>query len=56
MGVVTGKKKIKLLLSSDVFCFFLLIMKGHPFVILEAMAAGLPIITTDVGAIKETVH
>ena len=54
MGVVTGKKKIKLLLSSDVFVFPSY-NEGHPFVILEAMATGLPVITTDVGAIRETV-
>jgi len=54
MEVVTGEKKIKLLLFSDVFVFPSY-NEGHPFVILEAMAAGLPVITTDVGAIRETV-
>ncbi|AMM41433.1 MAG TPA: glycosyltransferase family 1 protein [Candidatus Atribacteria bacterium] len=54
MEVVPGEKKIKLLLFSDVF-IFPSYNEGHPFVILEAMAAGLPIITTDVGAIRETV-
>lgn len=53
-GVVTGDEKIKLLLSAAIFVFPSH-NEGQPFVILEAMAAGLPIITTDVGAIKEMV-
>jgi glycosyltransferase involved in cell wall biosynthesis len=55
-GVVTGKEKIKLFKSCDVFTlptYFYL--EGQPVVILEAMAAGLPIITADRGSIKEMV-
>ena len=54
-GVVTGDVKIRLLLNSDIFVFPPVAPEGLPMVILEAMAAGLPIITTDQGAIRETV-
>ena len=30
--------------------------EGHPFVVLEALASGLPIVATSVGGIAETVH
>lgn len=53
-GVVTGGKKRKLLSSCDVFVFPSH-CEGQPLVVLEAMASGLPVITTDVGAIRETV-
>lgn len=54
-GVVLGDKKIELLLDSDLFVFPPVAKEGQPLVLLEAMAAGLPIITTDQGAICETV-
>jgi len=55
-GVVTGDEKVELLLRSHVFVFPTQYdLEGHPMVILEAMAAGLPVITTDQGAIRETV-
>jgi glycosyltransferase involved in cell wall biosynthesis len=56
LGVVTGEEKIRLFKSSDVFVlptYFYL--EGQPVVILEAMAAGLPVITTDRGSIKEMI-
>lgn len=56
LGVVTGEEKIKLFKSSDVFVlptYFYL--EGQPVVILEAMAAGLPVITTDRGSIQEMI-
>lgn len=55
VGTVTGYDKEQLLLASDFLVFPPLEPEGHPRVILEAMAASLPIITTDQGAIAETV-
>ncbi len=55
-GVVTGEDKLRLLVDSDVFVFPTRYpYEGHPYVLLEAMAAGLPILTTDQGCIDETV-
>lgn len=54
-GVVEGEVKTGLLLQSDFFVFPPIEPEGHPRVVLEAMAAGLPIITTGQGAIVETV-
>jgi glycosyltransferase involved in cell wall biosynthesis len=54
-SVVVGDVKCRLLLDSDVFVFPPIAPEGQPLVLLEAMAAGLPIVTTDQGAILETV-
>lgn len=57
MGRVGGMVKKELLSSADLFIlptFYPL--EGQPLVILEAMSAGLPIITTNKGAISETVE
>ena len=54
-GGVTGEAKHHLLLDSDFFVFPPIEPEGHPRVILQAMAAGLPVITTAQGAIPETV-
>jgi glycosyltransferase involved in cell wall biosynthesis len=55
-GSVTGRNKTRLLQNADVFVFPTYYpMEGHPWVIVEAMASGLPIITTDQGCIKESV-
>ena len=55
-GVVEGKGKLNVLHSADVFVFPTYYpMEGHPWVIVEAMAAGLPVIATDQGAITESV-
>lgn len=55
-GVVVGEAKTALLESSDIFVFPTYYpLEGQPLVILEAMAAGLPVITTDQAAISETV-
>lgn len=51
-----GSDKIKFLTDADIFVFTPRAPEGHPWVIVEAMAAGLPIISTDKGAIIESVH
>ena len=57
LGPVTGDDKYKLLASSDLFVFPTYYPnEGHPWVIVEAMAAGLPIISTRHAAIPESVH
>lgn len=56
VDIATGKKKISLFEHADVFAFpTYYSFEGHPWVIVEAMAAGLPIITTDAGCIRESV-
>lgn len=56
MGPVFAKEKYNLLSTSDIFVFPTYYPpEGHPWVIVEAMAAGLPIISTDQGAITESV-
>lgn len=52
---VTGAEKADLLASSAFLLFPPVEPEGHPRVVLEAMAAGLPVIATDRGAIAETV-
>ncbi|KPJ72626.1 hypothetical protein AMJ52_05740 [candidate division TA06 bacterium DG_78] len=56
IGTVVGAQKRNLLLSTDIFVLPTYYRyEGQPWVIVEAMAAGLPIITTDHGCIKEMV-
>ena len=52
---VFGHQKFELFAKADVFVFPPIAPEGHPWVIVEAMAAGLPIISTDQGAIIESV-
>lgn len=52
---LSGEKKFQMFIDSDVFIFPPREPEGHPWVIVEALAAGLPIITTDQGAISESV-
>ena len=52
---VHSVKKFNCLAESDIFVFPPREPEGHPWVIVEAMAAGLPIISTDQGAISESV-
>lgn len=55
-GTTISSKKKDLLLSSSLFVLpTYYLYEGQPVVIIEAMAAGLPIITTNQGCIKEMV-
>jgi glycosyltransferase involved in cell wall biosynthesis len=51
----TGKAKMQMFADADVFVFCPKMPEGHPWVIVEALANGLPIIATDQGAIIESV-
>ena len=55
LGEVLGERKEEIMVSSDVFVFVPQQGEGQPLVILEAMAAGLPVITCKTGAIEETI-
>ena len=55
MPPVSGVKKLELFAKSDIFVFPPIAPEGHPWVLVEAMAAGLPIISTNQGAISESV-
>ncbi len=48
-------QKLQMMSNADIFLFPPRAPEGHPWVIVEAMAAGLPIISTDRGAIIESV-
>lgn len=55
LGVVSGQAKLDVLCGADVFAFPTAYpYEGHPTVIVEAMAAGLPIVSTNHVAIPET--
>src|SRR5262249_35910181 len=53
-GRITGDARFELMLDSDLFVFPSY-NEGQPTVLLEAMSAGLPIVTTDEGAIRDTI-
>lgn len=55
LGIVTGEAKWSLLAQSDVFVLPTA-NDGQPISILEAMASGLPVITTRVGCIEDMVR
>jgi glycosyltransferase involved in cell wall biosynthesis len=54
-GQVVDGDKWALLESADVFVFPGIQQEGQPLVVIEAMAAGLPVIYTDRGCLRETV-
>lgn len=56
VGEVTGAAKIHLFHAHDIFVFTPVEPEGLPWVILEAMSAALPVVTTDQGAIAEVVE
>jgi len=53
---VSGNAKWRVLADSDVFVFTPVLPEGHPWSVVEALAAGLPIISTDRGAIAQSVQ
>jgi glycosyltransferase involved in cell wall biosynthesis len=56
VGNVTGLAKAQFLSSGDIFCLPTRYpFEGQPLVLLEAMSAGLPVVTTDRGVIPSTV-
>jgi len=56
VGPKFGKEKDTLFFTSDIFCLpSAYPVEALPLVLLEAMRAGLPIVTTDIGSIAEVV-
>lgn len=55
LGEVTGEAKDECLRDADIFVFPGVQQEGQPMVVLEAMAAGLPIVFTNQGCLRETV-
>ncbi len=56
LGYIDDEQKINFLAQGDVFLFPSQLCEGLPYSLLEAMAAGLPIIATTVGAVPEIIQ
>lgn len=54
-GQVDGAEKRALFDTADIFVFPGVQQEGQPLVVIEAMAAGLPVIFTDRGCLRDTV-
>ncbi len=54
-GYYPDKKLPKLYQAADVFAFSTF-YEHHPFAVLEALSTGLPVVTTSVGGIPETIE
>ena len=54
-GYYPDKKLPKLYQAADVFAFCTF-YEHHPFAVLEALSTGLPVVTTNVGGIPETIE
>jgi glycosyltransferase involved in cell wall biosynthesis len=54
-GLVEGEAKRELFETADLFVFPAVQQEGQPLVVIEAMAAGLPILYTNRGCLRETV-
>lgn len=54
-GQLAGEKKMAFLQQGDLFVFPGIQQEGQPLTVLEAMCAGLPVIATDRGCLRETV-
>lgn len=55
VGIKTGDEKYEILSNSDVFLFTPNKPEGLPYVVIEALALGLPVIATNQGAITDAV-
>ncbi|MDZ7331582.1 MAG: glycosyltransferase family 4 protein [candidate division KSB1 bacterium] len=56
LGYIDDEQKVNFLAQGDVFLFPSQLCEGLPYSLLEAMAAGLPIIATSVGAVPEIIQ
>lgn len=56
LGHVSDQRKINFLSQGDIFLFPSHYQEGMPYALLEAMAAGLPVIATDTGGIPEIIQ
>jgi glycosyltransferase involved in cell wall biosynthesis len=55
LEAVDGEEKRRLLATASVLLFPPIRPEGHPRVVIEGLAAGLPIVTTNTGSIADTV-